>query len=64
VTADPAEELLGRTLAHVRSVGLTPELSLRHLAKEIGTSHRMLIHHFGSRDGLMAAVVEYWKPKS
>jgi AcrR family transcriptional regulator len=32
--------------------------SLRDLAAQVGTSHRMLIHHFGSRDGLMAAVVE------
>ena len=32
--------------------------SLRDLAAEVGTSHRMLIHHFGSRDGLLAAVVE------
>src|SRR5262249_37245907 len=32
--------------------------SLRDLASQVGTSHRMLIHHFGSRDGLMAAVVE------
>ncbi len=32
-------------------------LSLRRIAAELGTSHRMLIYHFGSRDGLIAAVV-------
>ena len=31
--------------------------SLRRIAAELGTSHRMLIYHFGSRDGLIAAVV-------
>ena len=34
------------------------DLSLRQLAEEIGTSHRMLIYHFGSKEGLVAAVVE------
>ncbi len=33
------------------------ELSLRDLAREIGTSHRMLIYHFGSKEGLLVAVV-------
>jgi AcrR family transcriptional regulator len=32
--------------------------SLRDLAEAVGTSHRMLLHHFGSRDGLLVAVVE------
>jgi AcrR family transcriptional regulator len=32
--------------------------SLRELAEDLGTSHRMLIHHFGSRDQLMVAVVQ------
>jgi AcrR family transcriptional regulator len=34
------------------------DLSLRELAAAIGTSHRMLIYHFGSREGLLAAVVQ------
>src|SRR5947209_777779 len=33
------------------------DLTLRQLAEAVGTSHRMLIHHFGSRDGLWAAIV-------
>ena len=32
------------------------DLSLRQLAAAIGTSHRMLIYHFGSREGLLVAV--------
>lgn len=32
--------------------------SLRDLAEAVGTSHRMLIHHFGSRDELLIAIVE------
>jgi AcrR family transcriptional regulator len=31
---------------------------LRAIADEVGTSHRMLLHHFGSRDELIVAVVE------
>lgn len=30
------------------------DLTLRKLAEHLGTSHRMLIHHFGSRDGYLA----------
>lgn len=32
--------------------------SLRDVAAQVGTSHRMLIHHFGSRDELLIAIVE------
>ena len=31
---------------------------LRAIAEDVGTSHRMLLHHFGSRDELLVAVVE------
>jgi AcrR family transcriptional regulator len=33
------------------------DLSLRGLAAAVGTSHRMLIYHFGSKEGLLIAVV-------
>jgi AcrR family transcriptional regulator len=33
------------------------QLSLRQIAAGVGTSHRMLIYHFGSREGLLTAVV-------
>jgi AcrR family transcriptional regulator len=32
--------------------------SLRDIASAVGTSHRMLLYHFGSREGLVAALVE------
>ncbi|MEE3064745.1 MAG: TetR/AcrR family transcriptional regulator [Actinomycetota bacterium] len=32
--------------------------SLREIAGAVGTSHRMLLHHFGSREDLLLAVVE------
>ena len=33
-------------------------LSLRPLAAEAGTSARLLVYHFGSKDGLIAAVMD------
>lgn len=44
-------------MEHVAANGLS-DTSLRELASAVGTSHRMLIYHFGSRDGVVAAVVE------
>ena len=32
------------------------DTSLRGIAEALGTSHRMLIYHFGSREGLLAEV--------
>ena len=51
------DDLLRRVVNAAADGGLARR-SLRELAAEVGTSHRMLIHHFGSRDGLLAAVVE------
>jgi AcrR family transcriptional regulator len=51
------DRLLAAVLDHVRGAGIG-EASLRSLAAAVGTSHRMLLYHFGSRDGLVAAVVE------
>jgi AcrR family transcriptional regulator len=50
------ERLLDAAIDYVVGHGLT-DLSLRRLAGELGTSHRMLIHHFGSRDGLWVAII-------
>jgi AcrR family transcriptional regulator len=52
----PRPELLAAVVAHLRQHGLA-DRSLRDIAAAVGTSHRMLLHHFGSRDGLLAAVV-------
>jgi AcrR family transcriptional regulator len=49
-------ELLHRAVDRVLEHGLS-ELSLRALAAELGTSHRMLIHHFGSKQALWIEIV-------
>ncbi len=52
----PRETLLGGAIDYVAHNGIT-DLSLRQLAGALGTSHRMLIHHFGSKEGLWVAIV-------
>lgn len=47
------EELLDQVTDHVLEHGLIG-FTLRPVAKAIGTSDRMLIYHFGSRDQLVA----------
>jgi len=49
--------LLDAAVQHALDAGIA-DLSLRELADAIGTSHRMLIYHFGSRDGLLVAVAQ------
>jgi AcrR family transcriptional regulator len=51
------QELLAAVIADLAHEGLR-DRSLRDIAAAVGTSHRMLIHHFGSRHGLLTAVVE------
>jgi len=51
------DDLLSRVVKAAAEGGLARR-SLRDLAAQVGTSHRMLIHHFGSREGLLTAVVE------
>jgi AcrR family transcriptional regulator len=55
-STQPREQLLEATLAYVAKKGVG-ELSLRQLAAALGTSHRMLVYHFGSKEGLMVEVV-------
>src|SRR3954471_10206336 len=50
---NPRQDLLERAIAFIADRGIS-DLSLRELAAAIGTSHRMLIHHFGSKEGLWA----------
>jgi len=50
------ERLLAGAIEHVAEHGVG-NLSLRGLAAALGTSHRMLIYHFGSRDGLLIEVI-------
>jgi AcrR family transcriptional regulator len=49
------DRLLAAAVDHALTAGIA-DLSLRDLASAIGTSHRMLIYHFGSREGLLVAV--------
>ncbi len=51
------ERLLAAAVDHALHTGIA-DLSLRQLAAAIGTSHRMLLYHFGSREGLLAAVTQ------
>jgi AcrR family transcriptional regulator len=50
------ETLLTDAVEHFAKNGIG-DASLRSIASAIGTSHRMLIYHFGSREGLLAEVV-------
>jgi AcrR family transcriptional regulator len=50
------ERLLEAAIAYVSEHGVA-DVSLRQLAADIGTSHRMLIYHFGSKEGLLVEVV-------
>ncbi len=50
-------ELLDRIIADVAVHGLA-DRSLRDLATAAGSSHRMLLYHFGSRAGLVRGIVE------
>jgi AcrR family transcriptional regulator len=54
----PRDELLQRIVVDVAQHGLGNR-SLRELASAVRTSHRMLLYHFGSRDGLVAAIVGF-----
>ncbi len=52
------EELVAAATVWVLEHGLSG-LSLRPLAKALGTSDRMLMYYFGSRDGLVAAISDF-----
>lgn len=51
----PRERLLTAAVARAAQGGIS-DASLRQIAAELGTSHRMLIYHFGSKAGLLAAI--------
>ncbi|WP_280329632.1 TetR/AcrR family transcriptional regulator [Nocardia wallacei] len=54
-------ELLSGVIAYIGDRGLT-ELSLRPLAEYLGTSSRMLIHYFGSKEQMLVAALETQRP--
>ena len=51
------QELLDAVVEEFAARGIG-DRSLRDVAAAVGTSHRMLLHHFGSREGLLLAIVE------
>lgn len=51
------QRLLDGTLNYLLTNGAGP-ISLRQLAAALGTSHRMLIYHFGTKEGLLSEVVQ------
>lgn len=53
----PRQRLLDAILEHVAEHG-THDLTMRGVAAAVGTSHRMLGYHFGSRDGLLVAITQ------
>ena len=52
----PRQRLLDGAIDYVAQHGLA-DVSLRTLAAALGTSHRMLIHHFGSKERLWVEIV-------
>jgi len=56
-TLQARERLLAAAVDRALDTGIA-DLSLRQIAAAIGTSHRMLIYHFGSREGLLVAVTQ------
>jgi AcrR family transcriptional regulator len=51
------QELLDAVVKECAARGIG-DRSLRDVAAAVGTSHRMLLHHFGSRNELLLAIVE------
>jgi AcrR family transcriptional regulator len=45
-------------LVDAYAAGGIGDRSLREVAEAVGTSHRMLLHHFGTRDELLLTIVE------
>ena len=54
--SDSRDAMLKRVLDYAAKDGIA-DRSLREIAAGVGTSHRMLLYHFGSREGLLAAIV-------
>jgi len=53
---DAKQRLIADAIEYLAVHGVG-DISLRGLAAALGTSHRMLIYHFGSKDGLLVEVV-------
>src|SRR5579862_8111084 len=51
------QRLLDAVIEHFSAEGLADQ-SLRRIAEAVGSSHRMLLYHFGSKDGLLLNVAQ------
>jgi AcrR family transcriptional regulator len=51
------QEMLDAVVKECAARGIG-DRSLRDIAASVGTSHRMLLHHFGSRNELLLAIVD------
>ena len=51
------QELLDAVVKECAANGIG-DRSLRNVAAAVGSSHRMLLHHFGSRNELLLAIIE------
>jgi AcrR family transcriptional regulator len=56
-TSPARDRLLAKAVEVARQGGIA-DLSLREIAAAVGTSHRMLAYHFGSREGLLVAITQ------
>ena len=54
-SSEPKQRLLADAVEFLAANGIG-DISLRRLAAALGTSHRMLIYHFGSKDRLLVEV--------
>lgn len=57
IGTSPRAKLLDAAIDRIARHG-GADRSLRALAADLGTSHRMLIYHFGSKEGLLTAVAQ------
>src|ERR1043165_1923666 len=53
----PRRQALLEAVVQEVGTGGIGDRSLRDVAAAVGTSHRMLLHHFGSRNELLVAIV-------
>jgi AcrR family transcriptional regulator len=54
--SDARQRLLAAAVDNVAAHGVR-DRSLRQIATALGTSHRMLIYHFGSKEGLLVEII-------
>jgi AcrR family transcriptional regulator len=57
-TKRPPREVLLEAVVDELAASGSSDRSLRELAEAVGTSHRMLIYHFGSKEQLLVAVAQ------